>query len=140
MEVSGFAVTGVKAPVAGSTFQRRAKSGGARKSERESKEEYYREEKDAGTPERDAPKPTGLARAKHWSDAVEENFRLQRVGWRDIYEYESVHGEPKRWPSGYISCLRTKQTGYYTYWQNERECMDKDVPKVKLYRYTSKKK
>ena len=88
----------------------------------------------------DVPKPTGLSRAKSWSEEVENNFRLQRVGWRDIYEYEASYGEPKRWENGFISCLRVKKNGFFTYWREHRECMDKDIPKVKLYRYGSNKK
>ena len=73
-----------------------------------------------------APKPravpTGVSRPKYWSQQAEEGWRLQFCGWRDIYEYEAVYGEPTRWDhNGFIRRLQCKANGYYTYWKAERE-------------------
>jgi len=85
---------------------------------------------------RKPPKAIKLWRPTSWSPEVEEVFRLQCVGWKDIYEYIQVYGEPDRWEnSGYIKCLRVKKTGYYTYWSESRECEDKHVNRVKMYEY-----
>lgn len=103
----------------------------ARHRESDSKDE---EEKRDGV-ERNR-RPVRLWRAKTWSPKVEENYRLQAVGWKDIYEYEATYGDPDRWHStGSIKCLRVKQTGYYTYWSDERECEDRYVGRVKMYDY-----
>ena len=51
-----------------------------------------------------APKACGVSRAKYWSEEVENLFRIQSVGWRDLYEYIAAHGEPEIWLSnGFIS-------------------------------------
>ena len=73
-----------------------------------------------------APKPravpTGVSRPKYWSTEAEEGWRLQFCGWRDIYEYEAVYGQPSRWEhNGFIRQLQCKSNGYYTYWKATRE-------------------
>ena len=85
-----------------------------------------------------ARKATGMARASAWSSEVENNFRLQEVGWRDLEEYRVAHGEPERWKaSGFIAVLKSKGSGNYIYFDRARECEDKFVHRVKLYTYAS---
>ena len=80
--------------------------------------------------------PTRCARAKGWSPEVENNFRLQNGGWREIYEYVEAHGEPPTaWHNGFYRCVRVKDNGYFTYWSDKRECEDKHVPRIKLFEY-----
>jgi hypothetical protein len=87
----------------------------------------------AGAP---VKKPSRCVRAKGWSREVEDAYRIQQCGWRDIQEYQCTHGEVQRWDdSGFIRCVRVQKNGFFTYWQRERECFDKFVPKVKLYEY-----
>jgi len=82
------------------------------------------------------PKPTKCRRANSWSPEVEWQFRLQETGWKDIYEYQSVHGEAEIWPSSQLpKCLRTKEGGLYSYWKPTRECPDKFLARVKIYDY-----
>ena len=45
------------------------------------------------------PEAFGVSRAKQWDVHVENNFRIQQCGWRDVYEYRKVHGEPEVWRS-----------------------------------------
>jgi len=83
----------------------------------------------------DTKKPTSMHRPKHWSDEVEEAYRLQLAGYRDAVEYKAVKGEIDRWPkSGYIKKLQRKDGKFY-YFNRARECADKDVNKIKLYGY-----
>ena len=50
----------------------------------------------------------------------ENNFRLQQCGWRDVYEYRSVHDEPEVWKhSGFVSKIY-QALGFITYWSNDR--------------------
>ena len=81
-------------------------------------------------------KPKGLVRPKVWSVEVEEAFRLQQCGWKDLYEYESVYGSPTRWlGNNFIRKLQCKKNGFYTYFKAEAECENKDLRKVKVYSY-----
>ena len=85
------------------------------------------------------PETFGVSRAKSWSVLVENNFRIQQCGWRDVYEYRKVHGEPEVWRSnGCISKVYTKKTGYITYWQEARECPNAKLHLVKLFKYRTK--
>ncbi|OQS01617.1 hypothetical protein ACHHYP_00603 [Achlya hypogyna] len=81
------------------------------------------------------PEPTRMYRPKEWTPEVEEAFRIQQTGWRDISDYKSKYGEPERWENGFIRCTRVKASGYYTYWRQTRECEDKYLNKVKVYEY-----
>ncbi|ETW02355.1 hypothetical protein H310_05889 [Aphanomyces invadans] len=81
------------------------------------------------------PEPTKMHRPKEWSPEVEEAFRIQQTGWRDINDYKNKYGEPERWENGFIRCTRVKASGYYTYWRNTRECEDKHLSKVKVFEY-----
>ncbi|EQC31839.1 hypothetical protein SDRG_10627 [Saprolegnia diclina VS20] len=81
------------------------------------------------------PEPTRMYRPKEWTPEVEEAFRIQQTGWRDISDYKAKYGEPERWENGFIRCTRVKASGYYTYWRQFRECDDKYLNKVKVYEY-----
>ena len=60
------------------------------------------------------PEAFGVSRARDWTVGVENNFRLQQCGWRDVYEYRSVHDEPEVWKhSGFVSKIYQKRTGVY---------------------------
>ena len=66
---------------------------------------------------------------------VEESWRLQQVGWREIEEYRCKYGDPERWPNGFLKVLRTKKDGFWTYWRDHRECENKYLRQVKIFRY-----
>ena len=92
-----------------------------------------------GTESNHAPvpdrKPKGMQRAKHWTCDVENMFRYQLAGWRDMYEYVSVHAPPAVWEDvGFVRCLQNK-VGNFMYFRKSRECDDKHLAKVKLYTY-----
>ena len=71
-----------------------------------------------------------------WSVEAENNFRLQEVGWRDLGQYRVAHGEPERWKgSGFIAVLKSKESGNFVYFDKNRECADKYLPRVKLFTY-----
>jgi len=77
-------------------------------------------------------------RAKFWTPTVEDNYRLQFCGWRDVNEYREKHGEPDRHPpsehgNGFISKLQLKSNGYFTYWRKDRQCEDRHLHKVRLF-------
>ena len=85
------------------------------------------------------PEAFGVSRGKYWNQELENNFRIQQCGWRDVYEYRKIHGEPEIWrSSGLISKVYTKKTGFITYWQQERECPDSKLHLVKLFKYRTK--
>lgn len=90
------------------------------------------ETKTAAPPTR---KATGVKRAKVWTPEVENCFRMQEMGWRDVEEYRSVFGEPEYWDNGLYSKLQSKQNGFWTYWKRERECADKFLHRVKVFTY-----
>jgi hypothetical protein len=103
--------------------------------------------------------PTGMSRATEWTLDVENAFRFQSAGFRDreviiktciqlwqhfqlsnpisIQEYIAVHGTPDIWEGegGMIKCLKAKKTGYFLYFRKTRECEDKHLHRIKLYRY-----
>ncbi|TMW55030.1 hypothetical protein Poli38472_013792 [Pythium oligandrum] len=80
-------------------------------------------------------KATRCYRPKEWTPEVEQAFRVQQTGWKDLKEYMETYGEPDRWPNGFIRCTRVKSNGYYTYWRAHRECDDKYLHIVKVYEY-----
>lgn len=43
-------------------------------------------------------------------------FRMQEMGFRDVYEYIGKYGEPEVWDNGLYSKLQSKETGFFTYW------------------------
>lgn len=86
----------------------------------------------ARAPER---KPKGMQRAKQWTSQVENMFRFQLAGWRDVFEYLTVHEEPAMWEEeGFVRCLQNRN-GNFMYFRKTRECENKHLPKVKLYSY-----
>jgi len=92
-------------------------------------------------PSSPAPQPSGLKRATQWSEDVEECYRFQIAGYRDIKEYCHVQGvsdnDVKRWPhNGYIKVLLSRKGGYI-YFDKARECQDKDLHKCKLFNYNA---
>lgn len=88
--------------------------------------------------------PTGVRRAKQWSDDVEIAYRFQVAGWRDIREFLCAHPNDAFdiWPSGWPKKLPLKDPqskiqadrAWY-YFSQARECEHKHVHKVKLYQY-----
>ena len=80
-------------------------------------------------------KPKGMTRAKVWSAEVENMFRFQLAGWRDVFEYISTHEAPQVWePQGFIRCLQNKN-GNFMYFRGTPECENKHLPKVKIFTY-----
>lgn len=86
--------------------------------------------------------PVGMERAKVWSDEVEDAYRLQEAGYRDIHELLGLgQPEPERWaPSGFIKKLRAKtslgsSTPSLIYFSSKPECQNSDLNGVKLYHY-----
>eukprot|EP00326_Haptolina_ericina_P011316 CAMPEP_0181219016 /NCGR_PEP_ID=MMETSP1096-20121128/28019_1 /TAXON_ID=156174 ORGANISM="Chrysochromulina ericina, Strain CCMP281" /NCGR_SAMPLE_ID=MMETSP1096 /ASSEMBLY_ACC=CAM_ASM_000453 /LENGTH=129 /DNA_ID=CAMNT_0023311305 /DNA_START=81 /DNA_END=470 /DNA_ORIENTATION=- len=84
--------------------------------------------------------PVRMARAKEWDETVENAYRLQEAGYRDLAEARSLgHPEPELWPqTGLIRKLTTKESmrkevPSTLYFRKQRECADKDLSKVKLY-------
>jgi len=87
------------------------------------------------------PEAFGVSRAKYWSPQVENCFRIQQCGWRDVYEYRQAHGEPEIWRStGLVSKVYTKKTDIITYWKEERECQNAKLNLVTLLTKRKKKK
>ena len=87
------------------------------------------------------PVPKKMQRAKAWSFEIENIFRLQEAGYRDLLELQACgQPEPELWPSSrLIKKLRTKRSlgggMVLVYYREKPECGPKDVPKVKLYSY-----
>ena len=87
------------------------------------------------------PVPKKMQRAKAWSFEIENIFRLQEAGYRDLLELQACgQPEPELWPSSrLIKKLRTKRSlgggMVLVYYREKPECAPKDVPKVKLYSY-----
>ena len=80
--------------------------------------------------------PVGVSRPKSWSPEVENEFRLQEVGWKHLDEYREAYGIPERWAAtGFYAVVRSKDEGNFVYWRRERECEDKFVHRVKLFRF-----
>mmetsp|Transcript_84168 Transcript_84168/g.146169 ORF Transcript_84168/g.146169 Transcript_84168/m.146169 type:complete len:151 (-) Transcript_84168:92-544(-) len=86
----------------------------------------------------DAEMPGMIERAKEWTPEVEDLYRLQICGWRDIAEYTAAYGAPERWPSNeaghrFISKVQLKANGYFTYWRKFRQCEDRHIFKVRVF-------
>ena len=81
-------------------------------------------------------KPKKMTRAKTWSYDVEQNFRYQAAGYRDLDEYLMSHEMPELWPeTGFVRVLVNKVSGFFMYFRRERECKDSVVQRIKLYQY-----
>jgi len=85
--------------------------------------------------------PVGMRRASTWSAEVEDAFRIQMAGYRDLQEL-LLFGElpPERWDGdGFIKKLTCRETigkeMRMTYFKRARECTDSDLNSVKLYEY-----
>ena len=80
-------------------------------------------------------KPTGMKRAKLWTPEVENFFRFQAAGFRDMSEYLTEHPPPEYWDTGFVRMLLNKKTGYYMYFRRVRECNDAALHRIKIYSY-----
>lgn len=92
--------------------------------------------------------PVRMARAKEWTEEVEDSYRLQEAGYKDEREALALGHPPiERWPDGgFIKKLITKEslaksvagTGESStlYFRKARECEAKDLSKIKLYEYS----
>lgn len=81
-------------------------------------------------------KPSGMQRAKTWTLEVENAYRYQLAGFKDESEYLVKYPLPEIWSSsGMIKLLTVKDTGYFMYFRQIRECEDKHLNKVKLFQY-----
>ncbi|XP_063714964.1 meiosis expressed gene 1 protein homolog [Symsagittifera roscoffensis] len=81
----------------------------------------------------------GVHRVHTWDESVEENYRFQCAGFRDLFDFEHSMNNPQekidRWPhNGFIKKL-VRKDGCFMYFNKSRECIDKEVHKVKLYKY-----
>ena len=138
MEISGLSLSG--SAVSKSTKLKKNSNENNKNNNNRRRRSSNNEGKHQETKSQLGRKPTGMKRAKYWDDEVEENFRLQNAGWRELNEYINTYGEPERHKNGYISCLRLKENGYFTYWSEDRECEPKYLNRVKIYTYGERKK
>ena len=77
-----------------------------------------------------------MIRAKTWSIDVEQNFRFQAAGYKDLDEYLTMHELPEVWPeTGFVRVLKNRTTAFFMYFRRDRECKDSFVQRVKLYQY-----
>jgi len=79
-----------------------------------------------------------MERASAWSEEIENVFRLQEAGYRDLAEMLNLgEPEPARFPNGFIKKLRSKQSiggaPSYMYFSSKRECAETELNRVKLY-------
>ncbi|XP_014676622.1 PREDICTED: meiosis expressed gene 1 protein homolog [Priapulus caudatus] len=68
---------------------------------------------------------------------VEDAYRFQLAGYRDEREYAACKGPDsvERWPeNGFVKKLQRKDGNFY-YYNQRRECADKDVGGTKIYSY-----
>ena len=86
--------------------------------------------------------PVRMHRAKVWTPAVEDAWRAQLAGYRDVHEAEAVMGSAvDRWVnSGFVKKLPTKasvESGAPSllYFRKTRECADNHLDQVKVYEY-----
>jgi hypothetical protein len=76
-----------------------------------------------------------VSRAKIWSPSVEDAFRVQKSGYRDVAEYEGERGPVERHENGdrLISMTFVKNSTVRLYWRKWRETSDGDLIRVKIY-------
>jgi hypothetical protein len=96
------------------------------------------EQVDAAAP----PVQCGMERASVWSEQVENAYRLQEAGYRDLAELLQLGQlDPPTFPNGFIKKVQSKQSlggaPSFIYFSSQRECADKDLNRVKLYYLTS---
>ena len=80
-------------------------------------------------------KPTGMKRAKNWTPEVENYFRFQAAGFRDMGDYLHLNPQPEYWDTGFVRMLLNKKTGFYMYFRRQRECNDAALHRIKIYSY-----
>ena len=82
-----------------------------------------------------------MSRAKQWTPAVENAFRLQEAGYRGVEELLALGlPEPERWENGFIRKLQTRHSwdnnGYILlYFRQTPECEPRYLNRVKLFRF-----
>jgi hypothetical protein len=79
-----------------------------------------------------------MVRASVWDERVENAYRLQEAGYRDLVELLQLgQPDPPTFPNGLIRKVLSKQSlggpPSYLYFSSKRECTDKDLNRVKLY-------
>ena len=90
----------------------------------------------ADLPKQKSMKPSAMQRAKTWTLEVENAYRYQLAGFKDESDYLLTYPLPEMWSAGgMIKCLTVKETGYFMYFRQIRECEDKHLNKVKLFQY-----
>lgn len=83
----------------------------------------------------DIAQPKSMQRAKSWTEDVENAYRFQLAGYKDINEYKEIkQRDADYWPGGLVKKLQRKDGCFY-YYNKVRECADKDLFKVKIYLY-----
>jgi len=80
-------------------------------------------------------KPTAMKRAKNWTPEVENYFRFQAAGFRDMGDYLHLNPQPEYWDTGFVRMLLNKKTGFYMYFRRQRECNDAALHRIKIYSY-----
>ena len=82
--------------------------------------------------------PKSVKCASRWSEEVEEAYRFQLAGYRDEKDYISIQkvDSVERWggENGFVKKLKRKDGCFY-YYDQTRECPDREVHKTKLYSY-----
>ncbi|OPJ77829.1 meiosis expressed 1 protein-like protein [Patagioenas fasciata monilis] len=92
---------------------------------------------DSGATAKAAIHPKSVHHATKWSEDVENFYRFQQAGYRDEVEYKQVKQVDmvERWPeTGFVKKLQRRDNTFY-YYDKQRECEDKEVYKVKVYKY-----
>ncbi|XP_064905317.1 meiosis expressed gene 1 protein homolog isoform X2 [Columba livia] len=96
-----------------------------------------KESEDSGATAKAAIHPKSIHHATKWSEDVENFYRFQQAGYRDEIEYKQVKQVDmvERWPeTGFVKKLQRRDNTFY-YYNKQRECEDKEVHKVKVYKY-----
>lgn len=95
-----------------------------------------REESSQSNSKSSGKTPLKMQRARNWSPDIENLFRYQAAGFRDQEEYLSAYPPPQYWETtGFLKTLQAKQTGYFMYFRQDRECEDRHLNKIKIYSY-----
>mmetsp|Transcript_11449 Transcript_11449/g.33773 ORF Transcript_11449/g.33773 Transcript_11449/m.33773 type:complete len:94 (+) Transcript_11449:80-361(+) len=86
-----------------------------------------------------AREPIRMRRAKAWNVEVENAYRFQCAGWRSAEEYaQGEYGDEISWfsDSGLVEKVQNRQ-GLFMYFKRHRECLDKYLPRVKIFEYAN---
>lgn len=83
------------------------------------------------------PEPKSENNASSWSPEVEEAYRFQVAGYRSIEEYMATTGlQVERWQhNNFVKKLKKRGSECWNYFDKERECAEKDIEYVTVYRY-----